>query len=109
MLDLGLNTLSDPIHSGRILVGSSDGKELKTLVSGQILPDGLDISLKTGRIYWTNMGIPSANDGIVQSCKLDGSDIETVIPTGSVHTPKQLIIDQENDKLYFCDREDFGS
>jgi len=105
MLDLGLNTLSDPIHSGRILVGSSDGKELKTIVSGQILPDGLDISLKTGRIYWTNMGIPTANDGIVQSCKLDGSDIQTVIPTGSVHTPKQLIIDQENDKLYFCDRE----
>jgi DNA-binding beta-propeller fold protein YncE len=105
VLDLGLNTLSDPIHSGRILVGSSDGKELKTLVSGQILPDGLDISLKTGRIYWTNMGFPTANDGTVQSCKLDGSDIQTIIPTGSVHTPKQLIIDQENDKLYFCDRE----
>lgn len=51
------------------------------------------------------MGIPSANDGIVQSCKLDGSDIQTVIESGSVHTPKQLIIDQENDKLYFCDRE----
>lgn len=51
------------------------------------------------------MGIPKSNDGIVQSCKLDGSDIQTVIPKGKVHTPKQLIIDQENNKLYFCDRE----
>jgi hypothetical protein len=105
MLDIGLNTFPDPVHSGRIVVGNPDGRELRTLVSGQMLPDGLDISLKTGRIYWTNMGIPSANDGIVQSCKLDGSDIQTVIESGSVHTPKQLIIDQENDKLYFCDRE----
>lgn len=105
MLDIGLNTISDPIHSGRVLVGSSDGRELRTLVSGQILPDGLDISLKTGRIYWTNMGIPTSNDGQVQSCKLDGSDIQTAIPKGAVHTPKQLIIDQESNKLYFCDRE----
>jgi hypothetical protein len=51
------------------------------------------------------MGIPTANDGTIQSCKLDGSDIQTVIKKGAVHTPKQLIIDQENDKLYFCDRE----
>ncbi|TAQ85330.1 hypothetical protein B7494_g6338 [Chlorociboria aeruginascens] len=105
MLDIGLNTISDPIHSGRIVIGSPDGQELRTIVSGQILPDGLDISLKTGRIYWTNMGIPTSNDGLVQSCKLDGSDIQTVISAGAVHTPKQLVIDQENEKLYFCDRE----
>ncbi|EHL02319.1 putative Low-density lipoprotein receptor-related protein 4 [Glarea lozoyensis 74030] len=105
MLDIGLNSLEDTIHSGRVVVGSSDGRELRTLVSGQTLPDGLDISLKTGRIDWTNMGVPTSNDGIVQSCKLDGSDVQTVIPAGAVHTPKQLIIDQENDKLYFCDRE----
>ncbi|KAF4629810.1 hypothetical protein G7Y89_g8334 [Cudoniella acicularis] len=106
MLDIGLNTIADPTHSGRILVGSPDGKNLRTLVTGQSLPDGLDISLKTGRIYWTTMGgSPSENDGMVQSCKLDGSDIQTVIAKGSVHTPKQLIIDQEANKLYFCDRE----
>jgi hypothetical protein len=105
MLDIGLSTLPDPVHSGRIVVGSPDGRKLRTLVSGQMLPDGLDISLKTGRIYWTNMGIPNQNDGQVQSCKLDGSDIQTVIPVGAVHTPKQLILDQESEKLYFCDRE----
>ncbi len=105
ILESGLNTFPDPLHSGRIVIGSPDGKELRTIVSGQSLPDGLDISLKTERIYWTSMGIPTSNDGMVQSCKLDGSDIQTVIKRGDVHTPKQLTIDQENDKLYFCDRE----
>ncbi|KAL2069532.1 hypothetical protein VTL71DRAFT_14211 [Oculimacula yallundae] len=105
VLDIGLSTLEDTIHSGKVMVGSPDGRDFRTLVSGQTLPDGLDVSLKTGRIYWTNMGIPTENDGTVQSCKLDGSDIQTVIPKGAVHTPKQIIIDQKNDKLYFCDRE----
>lgn len=105
MLDLGIGTLPDPLHSGRIVVGNPDGRPLRTLVSGQMLPDGLDISLKTGRLYWTNMGVPNKNDGIVQSVKLDGTDIQTVTPSGAVHTPKQLIIDQEADKIYFCDRE----
>ncbi|PVH87774.1 YWTD domain-containing protein [Cadophora sp. DSE1049] len=105
VLDIGLNTLEDTIHSGKIPVGSPDGRKPRTRVSGQALPDGLAVSLKTGRIYWTNMGIPTANDGMVQSCKLDGSDNQTVIPKGVVHTPKQLTIDQRNDKLYFCDRE----
>jgi sugar lactone lactonase YvrE len=93
------------MHSGRILAGHPDGRELRTLVSAQILPDGLDISVKNGRIYWTDMGVPSENDGKVQSCKLDGSDIQTIIPEGAVHTPKQIIIDHNNEKLYFCDRE----
>lgn len=78
---------------------------MRTIVSGQVLPDGLDVSTETGRIYWTNMGIPTANDGLVQSCKLDGSDIQTIIPKGSVHTPKQLVLDPTGSKLYFCDRE----
>lgn len=93
------------MHSGKILLKSASGGNTRTLVSGQTLPDGLDISLKTNRIYWTNMGVPTANDGTVQSCKLDGSDIKSVIKPGDVHTPKQIIIDHQNDKLYFCDRE----
>jgi hypothetical protein len=51
------------------------------------------------------MGVPSENDGTVLSAKLDGSDVQTVIPSGQVHTPKQLHIDQTAKKLYFCDRE----
>jgi hypothetical protein len=105
LLDLGLNTSADPLNSGRILVGSGLGSDLRTIVSGQILPDGLDVSIPAGRIYWTNMGIPSANDGEIRSCKLNGSDIQTIVSKGLVHTPKQLVLDPTGTKLYFCDRE----
>ncbi|KAB8302148.1 hypothetical protein EYC80_005596 [Monilinia laxa] len=105
MLDIGLSSQADTTNAGRLLVGSPDGRELRTLVSGQHLPDGIDISLKTGRIYWTSMGTLGSNDGTIQSCNLDGSDIQTVIPSGAVHTPKQLIIDHSASKLYFSDRE----
>ena len=80
----------------------STGKPV-VLVAGQALPDGIDVY--GDRMYWTNMGSLGANDGTVQSAKLDGSDIQTVIATGEVHTPKQLCIDQKERKLYFCDRE----
>ncbi|QSZ35264.1 hypothetical protein DSL72_008133 [Monilinia vaccinii-corymbosi] len=105
MLDVGLSSQTDPANAGRILVGSPDGRELRTLVSGQHLPDGIDISLKAGRLYWTCMGHFDSNDGTVQSCNLDGTDIQTIIPSGAVHTPKQLTIDHAASKLYFCDRE----
>lgn len=51
------------------------------------------------------MGNVSVNEGQVFSAKLDGSDIQTVVPKGKVYTPKQLIIDQKAKKVYFCDRE----
>jgi hypothetical protein len=104
-LDLGLNAVESSSHNGRLLVGRSDGTDFRTLISGQALPDGIDISLKSERIFWTNMGIPTSNDGSIQSCNLDGSDICTITKPGAVHTPKQLIIDDANDQLYFCDRE----
>lgn len=64
-----------------------------------------DIHQATGRLYWTDMGTPPLNDGSVWSSKRDGSDIQSVVPKGQVHTPKQCVIDQEAGKLYFCDRE----
>ncbi|MCJ1400021.1 hypothetical protein MMC11_003224 [Xylographa trunciseda] len=104
-LDIGLSTLTDTMHAGRILVGAPDGRPTRTIVSGQTLPDGLDVDMAAGRLYWTNMGIPSKNDGSVLSCALDGSDITTVIPSGHIHTPKQLVLDHANAQLYVSDRE----
>ncbi|KAI9730747.1 MAG: hypothetical protein M1834_005716 [Cirrosporium novae-zelandiae] len=104
-LDIGLAHRDNPLHSGRVLVGSADGRPARTLIDGEPVPDGLDISPSAGRLFWTNMGAPSENDGNVKSCNLDGTDIQTIIPDGAVHTPKQLFIDHKNSKLYFCDRE----
>ena len=69
------------------------------------MPDGIAISHKLGRIFFTQMGNPLANDGSVMSANLDGSDLKSLLPHGAVHTPKQIVIDEEAGKLYFCDRE----
>ncbi|KAJ5140293.1 hypothetical protein N7448_003701 [Penicillium atrosanguineum] len=107
ILDVGLgeNITHDFQHAGRILVTSGDGQNARPLITGLEAPDGIDISISDDRIFWTNMGIPSQNNGSVQSARIDGSEIQTVIAKGSVHTPKQISIDHSNKKLYFSDRE----
>lgn len=67
------------------------------------MPDGIDVA--EGRMFWTDMGNVKADDGAVYSARLDGTDVQTVVPPGHVHTPKQLICDEEGKQLYFCDRE----
>ncbi|KLP08903.1 3-hydroxybutyryl-CoA dehydrogenase [Fusarium fujikuroi] len=106
-LDIGLSSgnAKGYASAGRVLVGSSNGEPMKTLVSGQRLPDGIDISKSAGKLFWTCMGNPSANDGAILSCNLDGTDLEEIVPQGLVHTPKQLTVDNTNSKLYFADRE----
>ncbi|GJN76132.1 3-hydroxyacyl-CoA dehydrogenase, NAD binding domain [Purpureocillium lilacinum] len=107
LLDIGLSTKNpqDAFRAGRVLVGSQDARPLKALVSNQHTPDGIDISLSAGKLFWTSMGIPSQNDGAVYSSNLDGSDVTAIVPRGAVHTPKQLTVDSINSKLYFSDRE----
>lgn len=102
---LGDKSFSEIMCSGEILSMTAEDRASKpiALVRNQALPDGIDVC--EGRMFWTNMGNPSKNDGTVQSAKLDGSDVQTVVKAGDVHTPKQLHIDQNAKKLYFCDRE----
>ncbi|KAJ3456046.1 hypothetical protein MRS44_016069 [Fusarium solani] len=106
-LDIGLASedILQTGQRGRILVGASDGRPMKTLVSSQRTPDGLDISISAGKLFWTSMGMPTANDGAVYSYNLDGTDIKAIVPKGKVHTPKQLVVDNEKRQLYFSDRE----
>ncbi|KAJ5168031.1 uncharacterized protein N7482_003625 [Penicillium canariense] len=107
LLDIGFgeNVHADYFNSGRLIVASADGTTWRAILSGLETPDGIDVSLSTGRIFWTQMGVPSENNGSVLSANLDGSDVKEVISKGQVHTPKQLAIDHQNEKLYFCDRE----
>jgi 3-hydroxyacyl-CoA dehydrogenase len=107
ILDTGLATSNpmDAFQAGRILVGSPDAKPLQSLVTGQRIPDGIDISASAGRLFWTTMGVPSENDGAIFSSKLDGTDLREIVGQGVIHTPKQLTIDHQNSKLYIGDRE----
>ncbi|PHH61172.1 hypothetical protein CDD81_695 [Ophiocordyceps australis] len=106
-LDVGLNdpNFSNIMHGGRIVLGHPDGRAIRQLATGQVMPDGIDISVSAGKMFWTSMGIPSANDGSILSANLDGSDIKTIVAPGKVHTPKQLVVDEKNNKLYYADRE----
>ncbi|KAL4882951.1 hypothetical protein BJY04DRAFT_185475 [Aspergillus karnatakaensis] len=113
VLDVGLGSNNSDIAkiptSGRILHFDPVTKGLTTLVSGQSLPDGIDISRSAGLMFWTNMGhATSTCDGSVHSAQLDGTDIQTLLAPGVVHTPKQLVVDDESGRLYFCDREGMG-
>ncbi|KAL1962650.1 hypothetical protein VTN77DRAFT_9284 [Rasamsonia byssochlamydoides] len=113
VLDNGLsqalpdNITGDIFSAGRILQIEQKTKSAVPIVekAGLTGVDGIDYCKANGRIYWTNMGFAGRNDGSVMSCDTDGSDLRIVLPTGSVHTPKQLVIDQQANKIYIADRE----
>jgi hypothetical protein len=90
---------------GEILSMNPDGSDRRVIVTGCRIPDGLAIDTDGGHIYWTNMGVPSRNDGSIERVDLDGGNRVTIIPAGATFTPKQLQLDRKNGKLYWCDRE----
>jgi sugar lactone lactonase YvrE len=94
------------LGAGRVLTSNPDGSDLKTIVNeGRRLPDGIVVDAEAGHIYWTHMGNFTSNDGSIDRADLDGSSISNIVPTGGTFTPKQLQLDKENGRLYWCDRE----
>src|SRR5437899_2907270 len=91
--------------AGRILSMKTDGSDGRVIVSGCRMPDGIVVDAEAGHIYWTNMGVPSANDGSIERADVDGRNRKTIVPQGGTFTPKQLQLDRTNRKLYWCDRE----
>src|SRR5882757_3263713 len=93
------------LNAGRIHTMNTDGSDRKTIVSDCHLPDGIVVDAEAGHIYWTNMGIPSLDDGSIERADIDGKNRKTIVPKGKTHTPKQIILDKKSGKLYWCDRE----
>jgi DNA-binding beta-propeller fold protein YncE len=95
------------LGGGRILSVNPDGSDLKTVLTEGHgpHPDGVVVDAARGHIYWTNMGNFTANDGSIERCDLDGNNRRFAVPPGGTHTPKQLQIENETQKLYWCDRE----
>src|SRR5713226_7831086 len=77
------------INAGRIHSMKTDGTDKKTIVTDCRMPDGIVVDVEAGHIYWTNMGVPSSNDGSIDRADLDGQHIINVIPAGGAFTPKQ--------------------
>src|SRR5258705_273968 len=96
------------INAGKIHVMNTDGSDRETIVTGCHLPDGIVVDVEAGHIYWTNMGVPSLNDGSVERADLNGKNRKVIVPVGDTHTPKQinLELDQENRVMYWTDRGD---
>ena len=91
---------------GRIVSVNPDGSDKKVIVTAAgPIPDGIVVDAEAGHIYWTNMGNPIRNDGSIERVDLDGKNRTTIIPEGATFTPKQLHLEKENGKLYWCDRE----
>jgi sugar lactone lactonase YvrE len=93
------------LSGGRIHSMNLDGSDNKTVVTDCRLPDGIVVDAQAGHIYWTNMGVPNLNDGSIERADIDGKNRKVIVPQGATHTPKQLHLDKENGKLYWCDRE----
>ncbi len=95
-----LELSGDRIHSMNL-----DGSDRKTIVTDCHLPDGIVVDAKAGHIYWTNMGVPNLDDGSIERADLDGGNRRVIVPQGITHTPKQIHLDEDSSKLYWCDRE----
>jgi hypothetical protein len=93
------------INADRIHTMNPDGSGKKTIVTNCHLPDGIVVDAQARHIYWTNMGVPNLDDGSIERADLDGGNRRVIVPQGVTHTPKQIHLDKENGKLYWCDRE----
>jgi hypothetical protein len=91
---------------GRLLSVNADGSNPEILVTERHrIPDGIVVDVENGHIYWTEMGIPSKEDGSIERTNIDGSNHITIVPNGKTFTPKQLQLDKRNGRIYWCDRE----
>ncbi|KAG5770605.1 hypothetical protein H9Q72_002595 [Fusarium xylarioides] len=113
-LDVGLSnpvagkSFRDIISQGQVLGISLNGKQVTTILDNNhflSLPDGIIYHPGNQRLYITNMGVPPLNDGSVISTRLDGTDPQVILSKGQIHTPKQIALDKDNEKLYISDRE----
>lgn len=75
-------------------------------------PDGVDVDVAGGYVYWTSMGLKWTDSydvvstgGSLQRAKLDGTDVQRIVEPGLTVVPKQLTLDVERDHVYWADRE----
>jgi hypothetical protein len=93
------------IAAGQVLSINPDGSGKKVLASDVPLPDGIVVDVEARHIYWTNMVVPSKNNGYIERADLDGANRKTIVPPGVTFTPKQLHLEKASGKLYWSDRE----
>jgi hypothetical protein len=91
-LDVGVgenvHSITETLVAGEILTTtpstSAPGTQIRTLIALKSYLNGINISVKANRVFWTNMGVTGAKDGCFTSATLDGSDIRCIVPKGEV-------------------------
>jgi hypothetical protein len=76
-----------------------DGFDRKTIATGCHLPDDIVVDAEVGHIYWTNMGEPNLDDGLIERADLDRGNRRVIVPQGVTRTPKQIHLDNDNRRL----------
>ncbi|KAF2433099.1 YWTD domain-containing protein [Tothia fuscella] len=97
-------------REGRIQSCKPDGTDTKTIATElRSVPDGIAVDRAAGLIYFSNMGRSAGSGarGSIQSVKLDGTGLATIVAVGKTHTAKQLTLATVGGKkmLYWGDRE----
>jgi DNA-binding beta-propeller fold protein YncE len=93
------------LSGGRVHSMNPDTSNAKVIVTECRNPDGIVVDVDAGHIYWTNMGVPSLNDGSIERADIDGRHRRIIVPEGGTFTPKQIHLDKKAGKLYWSDRE----
>jgi sugar lactone lactonase YvrE len=94
------------IAGQRVLRADPNGRTSSALVTrGSASPDGIAVDPIKGLMYWTNMGVPEADDGFLMRATLGGANATTIVPKAATFTPKQLVLDAASGFLYWSDRE----
>lgn len=99
--------------SKKILRCDENGKVIRVLRDDlDKFPDGVCIDHPNGHIYMTRMGEYDQKtgtsfgfDGSIWRMDMDGSDFIELVGSDRTRTPKQLKLDVDGGKMYWCDRE----
>jgi len=93
-----------------VVIDRESGEELQKIVN-IMHPDGVQVDNDNGYLYWTDMGFDRQGesfvspDGTIWRCDFNGNNFTQIVGNGDIYTPKQLKLDEENQTLYWCDRE----
>src|SRR5260370_34895787 len=93
------------LSGGRIHSMNTDGSSRKTIVTDCRNPDGIVVDTEASHIYWTNMGIPSQNDGSIERGDFDGKNRKVIVSPGVTFTRNQIHLVTKAGRLYWVDRE----